>query len=296
MLNSHVKDDKGIWKRPLHSGSMQTAAQGSSSVFSPSKSWRFSVIRLEFVLEWVMPLEMFSGHARQIWLKLRCFWLHGHVGLVVSPYSVLTCSKKTQLPKSSCMLISNGFLLFQTISSSTLPNTFIIHARTSSSFTINNERHYPPPTPFQTLSPSTQEHHLGLQSTASVITTPAHSTSRHFHHPHLQALSSSTQERHLRLQSTTNGITPSTKHWRVTSPKCPCHLVFRHAECSLWHRDHGREHALTVTESKRKPFFPLLRREEFVETIISSYAGKTVWIDKPCHTLSQSLQFHFHIL
>ena len=34
---------------------------------------------------------------------------------------------------------------------------------------------------------------------------------------------SSTQEHHLRLQSTTNVITPSTKHWRVTSPKCPCH-------------------------------------------------------------------------
>ena len=40
------------------------------------------------------------------------------------------------------MLICNGFLPFQTISSSTLPNTFIIHTRTSSSFT-NNERHYP---------------------------------------------------------------------------------------------------------------------------------------------------------
>ena len=130
-----------------------------------------------------------------------------------------------------------------------LPNTFIIHTRTSSSFTINNERHHsPPPTP-----PSKHVHHphkniifiYNQQRTSSLPPT----------HPPFQTRSSSTQEHHLRLQSTTNVNTPSTKHWRVTSPKCPCHQKqqpdsYYNSPCLLeWFQGVGWVHGIIFLES-----------------------------------------------
>ena len=165
--------------------------------------------------------------------------LHGHVGLVVSCTLTMfwTCSAKKPLllPKSSCMRLCNGFLPFQTLSSSTFQNTLIIRRRTASSFTINNERHNPPlpnpfiihtstsssfainntchypphPLTFQTLSSSTRPNnlivHTGLVYHEQRTSLPPRPTP-------IQTLSSSTKKHHLRLQSTTNVITPSTKH------------------------------------------------------------------------------------